>query len=84
MCVHKSYDNSVKVHFLKRLIDLLPAGFVLSLGSEWQQLSSGNEDFSLYSGWSQQCYSSDGLDSSSNYQIIQPTFQDFGDQVWRL
>ena len=41
----------------------------LSLEFEWQQFSSSLQDFSRYSGCSQQCL--DGLHSSSNFQILQ-------------
>ena len=39
----------------------------LSLVSEWQQVSLGLQDSSQYSGQSQQCYSLNGLNSSSSF-----------------
>ena len=44
-------------------------GFVIFL-FEWQQVSSGLQDSSQYSGRSQQCCNLDGLDSSSNFQLL--------------
>ena len=38
-----------------------------SLRSKWQQVSSGLQDSSEYSGRSQQYYNLDGLDSSSEF-----------------
>ena len=48
---------------------ILTDGF--SLEFEWQQVSSGLQDSSQYSGRSQKCCSLDGLHSSSNFQIHQ-------------
>ena len=41
-----------------------------TLKSNRQQVSSGLQDFSPYSGWSQQCYSLDGLESSSDFHFF--------------
>ena len=49
------------------------------LESEWQQVSSSLEDFSQYSGRSQQCCSLDGLHSSSYFQVLQFLCQFFDD-----
>ena len=46
-----------------------------SLQPEWQQVSSGLQDFSQYSSWSQDCCSLDGLHSSSDFQIFHSSFQ---------
>ena len=43
----------------------------LSLEFEWQQVSSSLQDFSQYSGLSQQCCSLDGLQPSSDFQVLQ-------------
>ena len=51
----------------------------LSLEFEWQQVSSGLQDSSQYSGWSQQCCSLVKLDSSLDFQYFQSPFQAFGD-----
>ena len=50
-----------------------------SLGFEWQQVSSSLQDSSQYSGQSQQCCSSDSLQPSSYFQILQSLYQSFGD-----
>ena len=52
-----------------------------SLASEWQQASSSLQDSSQYSGRSQQCCSLDGLNSSSNFQVLQSLYQPFGDST---
>ena len=46
----------------------------LSLKSEWQQVSSGFQDSSEYSNWSQQCYSLDGLNSFFDFLLLQFLF----------
>ena len=43
----------------------------LSLEFEWQQVYSSLPDSSQYSGRSQQCWSLDGLHSSTDFQVIQ-------------
>ena len=61
----------------KREINLsLFASF--SLEFEWQQVSSGLQDSSRYSNWSQQCCSLNGLDSS-DFQFLQSSSQAFGE-----
>ena len=50
----------------------------LSLESEWQQVSSGLQDSSQYSGWSQQCFSLDDLDSLSDFQFLQSLSKPLG------
>ena len=49
----------------------------LLLKSKWEQISTGLLDSSKYSCWSQQCWSLDGFDSSSNLQLTQSLFQAF-------
>ena len=49
----------------------------LSLESERQQVSLGLQDFSQYSGWSQQCCSLDGFFVSSDFQLFQFSFWNF-------
>ena len=44
---------------------------------EWQQISLSHQDSSQYSGWSQYCCSFDGLDSSSDFQLLQFFYQAF-------
>ena len=51
----------------------------LSLESEWQQVSSDLQDYSQYSVHSQQSCSLDGLDSSTDFQLLQSLYQSFGD-----
>ena len=55
----------------------LAGGF--SLEAEWQQISSGFQDFSLYSGRSQQYCSLDDIDSSSDFHLFQSSYHSF----WR-
>ena len=43
-----------------------------------EEVSSSRQDSSWYSDQSQQCCSLNGLDSSSNFQLIMPPFQAFG------
>ena len=47
--------------------------------SKWQQISLSFQDSSQYSVWSQQCCSLDGVHSSSNFQVLQPLYQSYGD-----
>ena len=49
----------------------------LSPEIKWQHVSSALQDQSQYSGWSQQCSSMDGLDSSADFGLCQRPFQDF-------
>ena len=51
----------------------------LSLESERQELSSGPQDFSQYSGRFKQFCSLNGLDSSSNLKLFQGLFRALGD-----
>ena len=51
----------------------------LSLESEWQQVSSSFQDSSQYSYLSQWCSGLYGIDSSSDFQSLQSSFQAFGD-----
>ena len=46
----------------------------LSLEFEWQQVSLALQDSSKYSGWSQQCCSLHGLDSSTDFLFFQSFF----------
>ena len=50
-------------------------GFTLK--SEWHQVPSGLQDSSKYSARLQQCYSLDGLGSSSDFQLFQPPYKAF-------
>ena len=43
----------------------------LSQEFKWQQVSSNLQDYSQYSGRSQQGRNLDGLHSSSNFQVLQ-------------
>ena len=49
----------------------------LSLESVWQQVSTGLQDFSKYSGWSLLCCCLNGFDSSSNILFSESLFQVF-------
>ena len=51
----------------------------LPLEFEWQQVSSGLQDSSQYSGRSQQCCCLYGLHSCSYLQVLQPVYQSLGD-----
>ena len=53
----------------------LPSG--LSLEFEWQQVFSGFQNSSQYSGKPQQCCCLDSLDSSSNFDFLLSFFQAF-------
>ena len=50
----------------------------LSLDSEWQQVSSGLQDSSQYSGWSQKCCTLDSLGSSSDSNSSRPLTKPLG------
>ena len=50
----------------------------LSLESEWQQVTSGLQDSSQYSSWPKKCWSLGDLCLSSNFQLTQALYQDFG------
>ena len=54
--------------------DFFTQVFVNGFSPEWQQVSSGLQDSSQYSGRSQQCCNLDGLDSSSNFQCLSFAF----------
>ena len=45
--------------------------------SDWQQISSGLQDSSEYSGWSQQWYSLNGFHSSSDFLLFHSSCQSF-------
>ena len=56
---------------------------VLSLESEYQQISSGFNASSQYSSPSQYCCGLDGLDLSSNFRLFQSHFQAFRERsMW--
>ena len=50
----------------------------ISLETKWQQLTSGLQHLSKYSGWAQQCGNLNGLDTLSDFQQILSPFQAFG------
>ena len=56
--------------------------FILS-AVRWQQVSSSLQNSSQYSGWSQQCCSLDGLNSSSDFQLFQSLYRTLGDRCKR-
>ena len=66
---------------LSLLCEFFTLAFVddFSQKSGWQQVSSGLQDSSQYSGRSQQCSSLDGLLMSSNFHIFQSLYQSFRD-----
>ena len=51
----------------------------LSLESEWKEVSSSLPDSSQHSGQSQQCCNLHGFELTSDFQLFQSPFQDFGD-----
>ena len=70
ICMHESkhYFTPSKF-FTTALVD------GLSLESEWQQVSSSLQDYSLYTGRSQQCCTLDGFGSYSALQLFQLLYQ---------
>ena len=52
----------------------------LLLETEWEQVSSGFEDSFQYSDWCQQCCSLNVFDSPTDFQLLQPSVQAYGDR----
>ena len=65
------------VFFTPVLADSFP------LESDWQQVFSGLQDSSQYSGQSQQCCSLDGLHMSPYFQVLQTFYRSFNNYTKR-